>query len=144
LFPPLEFIVYHCKKLLTISRLLFLAAIGWFILSIVLLTLPGTAFPSEDWFDRIWLDKWIHVGLFGMLVLLWCLAWGTWKKPNHPKRAQKYFIAIAGVFTLYGIAMEFVQLYLVANRSFDAGDVVADAVGCAAGALISLRRYTKK
>ena len=45
---------------------------------------------------------------------------------------------------IYGIGMEFVQRYLINNRSFDEGDIVADAVGCALGVFFSRKRFIKK
>ena len=58
------------KRLLAFSP-----GIGWLIICTILLTLPGTSFPKEDWLDKIWFDKWVHIGLFGGMVLLWC--WGV-------------------------------------------------------------------
>ena len=43
----------------------------------------------------------------------------------------------------YGITMEFIQQYFVVNRSFDPGDIVADAIGCIIGYWFSFR-YIKK
>jgi hypothetical protein len=40
--------------------------------------------------------------------------------------------------------MEFVQKYFINNRSFDEGDIIADAAGCTLGVLFSLKRYIKK
>jgi len=51
---------------------------------------------------------------------------------------------MAVIAFLYGIGMEFVQRYLVVNRSFDVGDIIADGVGALAGFLFSSRTYIKK
>jgi VanZ family protein len=100
--------------------------------------LPGSAFPEKDWFDKIWLDKWIHIGLFSILVILWCRIYSI-------KEGEKLslFLYISFSCFLYGIAMEFVQKYLIPNRSFDPGDIVADGIGCAIGLLFALRVYKK-
>ncbi len=45
---------------------------------------------------------------------------------------------------LYGVGMEFVQLYLIPHRAFDAGDIAADAAGAIAGGIFSWGRYIKK
>ncbi|MGZ8557770.1 MAG: hypothetical protein ACXWWC_05535, partial [Chitinophagaceae bacterium] len=50
----------------------FLPAIGWFIISVILLTLPGSAFPDDGWLDKLWLDKWVHVGMFAIMTILFC------------------------------------------------------------------------
>lgn len=51
---------------------------------------------------------------------------------------------IALIWILYGIGMEFVQKHFVPNRSFDAGDILADAIGSLAGFYYSKRTYLKK
>jgi VanZ family protein len=105
------------------------------------LTLPGTAFPQENWLDKIWADKWIHIGMFSIMVFLFC--WAFYKKAPAQK-LQRYFI-IAGLLALsYGIIMEFVQLFFVAHRSFDIGDIIADGIGSLIGTWYSTWRYIKK
>ena len=103
----------------------FLPAVAWFIISIVLLTLPGRDLPKEDWFDDIQIDKFVHVFLFGVLVYLWYLPW----KPAWNKSFLRTALIISFLAFDYGVAMEFVQKYLVPNRSFDGWDIVADGVG---------------
>jgi VanZ family protein len=127
------------QKKLKKGYLALTAAIVFFIISVVLLTLPGTAFPQENWLDKIWADKWIHIGMFSILVTLWCLALRA-----RRNNLRKLFLTIAIVFLGYGIAMEFVQLYFIPFRSFDVGDIAADAIGCALGWLFCTRRYIKK
>ena len=120
----------------------FIPAISWFIISTILLTLPGSAFPKEDWLNKIWFDKWVHIGMFSIMVFLWC--WGTLKNQNEPLKLKKVFLALTIIWLSYGIIMEFVQLYFVKNRSFDTGDIMADAVGCVIGLIYSWSRYIKK
>jgi VanZ family protein len=110
----------------------------WVIAVTIALCLPGSALPKENWFDKIWLDKWIHVLLFSIMVFLWCqyFSKNSWKK-------IRYFVQIAFYFFLYGIAMEFVQKYFIPNRSFDLLDILADTAGCGIGVLIS-SWYIKK
>lgn len=124
--------------------MLFLAAIAWFIISVVLLTLPGTAFPTEDWLDKIYFDKWVHIGMFSIMVVLWCLAWRSLKQNNDAGRLTRAFWTIAILCLVYGIIIEFVQKYFIPFRSFDVTDIAADAVGSLAGVIFSLKRYIKK
>jgi hypothetical protein len=137
------FQIIIAKKILKKSRLSLIAAIGWFIISIVLLTLPGTAFPQENWFDKIWLDKWIHIGMFGLLAALWCIVL-HFLKNSTPEKLKTVFITTGIACLAYGIVMEFVQKFFIPYRSFDVGDIIADAVGSAAGVIYSIRRYIKK
>jgi hypothetical protein len=120
----------------------FIPAITWFIISIILLTLPGSSFPKENWFDKIWLDKWVHIGMFAIMVTLWC--WAMLKIYSLSTRLRTIFIWIALLCLIYGVGMEFVQKFFIKNRSFDVGDIIADAVGCTLGVLFSLGRYIKK
>jgi VanZ family protein len=119
-----------------------LPAIGWLIFTTILLTLPVSAFPKDRWIIKIpMLDKWIHIGLFSIMAVLFC--WGYYKMKFSGK-LKNNFISI-GIYCLaYGIVMEFVQKYFVPNRSFDMGDIVADGAGAAIGVVYSIRRYIKK
>jgi VanZ family protein len=60
------------------------------------------------------------------------------------RKLKTVFVFIALLWLAYGIGMEFVQKYLVSNRSFDTGDIIADAVGCLGGLIYSMKRYIKK
>jgi len=120
------------------NELRILPALTWVIIVTVLLCLPGSALPKENWFDKIWLDKWIHVILFLIMVLLWC----KYLSGSEGKKIR-YFRQVAIYFFLYGIVMEFVQKYFIPNRSFDLKDILADGLGCGIGLLISAR-YIKK
>ncbi len=126
----------------TRNKWLLSSAIGWLALTVILLTLPGSAFPKEDWLSRIWFDKWVHIGLFGILVFLWCGALRD-HYPGH-KKMFRAFLLTGLAALLFGIAMEFVQKYCIPNRSFDTGDILADGAGSFLGAWYGWRRYIKK
>ena len=98
-----------------------------FILSLILLTLPGSAFPKEDFFDSVHLDKWIHICMFGGLVFLWSIPFVQTIFGLGKKRRAVLWLAIIAL--AYGIIMEFVQKYFIPNRSFDVYDIIADGVG---------------
>ncbi|MEP6699839.1 MAG: VanZ family protein [Bacteroidota bacterium] len=119
----------------------FIPPILWVIISTVLLTLPGSAFPTKDWLGKIWFDKWVHIGMFILMVVLWC--WAIHKKYITNAKLKNWFFLI-GLFSLfYGIVMELVQHYLIVNRSFEVGDIIADATGCAIGMVYSRWRFIK-
>lgn len=120
----------------------FIYPVLWLILCSILLVLPGRAFPQENWFDKIWLDKWVHIGLFAVMVFLWCWAYLP-LQPEKPKRWTT-FLFFAVLWLLYGTGMEFVQKYFVANRAFDVGDIIADGVGCYTGLMYCRWQYIKK
>ena len=116
----------------------FIPAIIWLSISTVLLTIPGSVLPQENWLGKIWFDKWVHIGMFAILVWLFC--WAIHKKCSKNIKLTKTFIVIGLLCLGYGIGMEFVQKYFVVNRSFDTGDIVADAVGCTIGFVYSNRK----
>ncbi len=106
----------------------FLPASILFIITFVLLVLPGSDIPKASIFDAIYFDKWVHIGMFGLLTVAWC----------HPflksgAGSKKIFWVVALAAIAYGIAMEFVQKYFAYQRSFDLFDMVADSVGSIVG-----------
>ncbi|MCF3110125.1 VanZ family protein [Niabella sp. CC-SYL272] len=111
------------------------------ILTIVLLTLPGSAFPQEDFFSTIYLDKWIHIGMFSILVLIW--SFWLMKRKGPGQKLFMPFLQICVGALAYGVAMEYVQKWYVPNRSFDTGDIIADGVGAIMGLLAAVYLYKK-
>ncbi len=107
-----------------------------------MLTIPGKAFPKENWLEKIWFDKWVHIGMFAVMVFLWC--WSMLKMDFDKAKLKNVFTLIAIVSLAYGVGMEFVQKHLVINRSFDFGDILADGAGCLAGLIYSRKRYIPK
>jgi VanZ family protein len=106
----------------------------------VLLCIPGKEFPSSTWMSMIWFDKWVHVGLFLVMVILW--SWAiSGKSQGILKRS---FLRIALLSILYGVVMELVQEFFIPNRSFEILDIVTDGIGSLAGYILSTRWFIKK
>jgi VanZ family protein len=105
-------------------------AIGWFLLMNVLFVLPGSTLPKTGWFTDIQLDKWVHIGLFAVLVFLFCSAFNSVSK-------RIWIVLVAAV--AYGFIVEVVQKNWVSNRSFDLYDVLADTAGSIIGLVVCLR-----
>ncbi len=123
------------------NKIYFIPPILWFCFSTTLLTLPGSDLPKEDWLDKIWADKWIHMGMFSIMVFLWCR---TLVKINVSSTKLKMsFLWIAILALAYGISMEFVQQYFIPGRSFEVMDMAADGVGSAIGFFYSSWRFIK-
>src|SRR5688572_19969003 len=102
----------------------FLPGIGWFIIITILFVLPGNEFPEETWFEKIYLDKWIHSLFFFVLLYLFY----TPLRDQESKWLKR--ITICGIF--YGVLIEIIQQYFASGRSFDLIDIVFDAIGCIA------------
>ena len=108
----------------------------WTIAIFILLILPGSSFPSENWFGEIYLDKWIHIILFGGFVFSWSLA-----IKNQPISQQKKTLTkllLTGI--LFGVMMEVVQHFWVRGRCFEVKDILADSFGCLASWFIISKR----
>lgn len=110
----------------------YLPAMGWIVLILFLCTMPGSEIPKISWLDKLHFDKVVHFVLFGGTVIL--LAYGYFKQKGHI--SNRGLLGIVVVVTLYGLAIEYIQKYLVVNRSFDMMDVLADGAGAIMGALI--------
>ena len=132
---------FRKKSELKKSSLGVAVAIGWLLFLTILLCTPGSRLPKLDWSNKIWLDKWAHIFLFFVLVVLWCRVY-LLKKVNTA--LKRIFITILILSVIYGVVMEIIQHFLIPFRSFDYGDMIADAIGSAAGYLASVRRFTKK
>lgn len=109
----------------------------WTIITLGLLCLPGKAIPGLGLFGIKNLDKIAHIGLFGGFVLLWGMyAW-------YQKRSTAvWFYILTGITLLsilIGIAMEYVQVYYIPNRSFDEWDIWADVLGSLLAQFILMR-----
>ncbi|HMO31606.1 MAG TPA: VanZ family protein [Lacibacter sp.] len=98
-------------------------ALLWSALVFLLLAMPSAGIPEERIIKIPQFDKLVHAALFFVLVYLW----GSflWIKKPTLQRSTVYVIALLA--SLYGFAMEYVQLYT--GRDFEWGDMVADAAG---------------
>jgi VanZ family protein len=117
----------------------FIPAFLWFIITFILLTLPGSDLPQSDFFDLIYFDKWVHIGMFSLLTILW-----SYPFLKAGRTDKKIFVLISLCGVLYGVIMEFVQKFFAYERSFDFFDMVADGIGCMVALLLLLllmKRY---
>ena len=111
--------------------------LAWTLLIIILLCIPGSYVPGNGLFGIPNLDKVVHVFLFGFNVLFWGFYY--WSRQFAKPRMKKIVIVITVLTIILGIAMEYVQLNFVPNRSFDGGDIIADIVGAVIGAAWMMR-----
>lgn len=103
----------------------------WTLMIIVLLCIPGNKLPGDGLFGIEHLDKIVHFFLFGFQLIFWGIRIWT-NAINRPRWREKMFFLLV-LILLFGVAMEFVQLYFIPNRSFDGWDIVADSLGALAG-----------
>ncbi len=99
----------------------------WTLLLVILLCIPGSRCQALSLFGWKHLDKFVHIFLFGMNVLFWGWHYGAVSRESNELRKIFLFTTMATI--ALGIALEFVQLYFIPNRSFDGYDIIADAIG---------------
>lgn len=107
-----------------------LPAIIWSVLIFILLIIPGQDFPVKPGIP--YLDKIVHAFLFGVQVFLWC----RYGSRATGRNTWWIFFLIFLLSCIYGIGMEYVQQYWVANRSFELEDIMADIAGSFGGWII--------
>jgi len=121
----------------------FLPAIAWFFLVLVLVCLPGSDLPpSASWMDLVMFDKWVHVGLFGVLGFLFMLP--LFKTSIDRKQKICWFARIAASVSVWGLAVEFIQKYYIPGRSFDLMDWAADSIGAALAFIVAIKFISRK
>ena len=116
----------------------FIPGIAWFFLVTALLCLPGSDIPTpNNWMNKIYIDKWVHVALFGVLAFLFMrpVVLSSWEL----KEKWRYCIKIAIAASLWGLTSEVIQKFYISGRSFDFFDWSSDTLG----AIIALF-YCKK
>jgi VanZ family protein len=121
----------------------FIPAIGWFFLVLILLCLPGQKFPkTDDWLDKIFFDKWVHVGLFAILAFLWMKPFVHSTLPKQIILQTIFKIALS--VSIWGLATEFIQKYFAYHRSFDLWDWAADSAGALLAFIVCKKMLVKK
>ena len=110
---------------------------------VALLSLPGSVFPSQNWMGKIYVDKWVHITLFFILTVSFCLPLRYAKQKIHTSYFVTYIILAALISITVGIIMEYIQKYFIPNRSFELMDIIADSAGSIFGCIFCLRWYKK-
>lgn len=106
----------------------FYPAIGWFLLVLVLVCIPGYDLPQVDnWLIEINYDKFIHVVLFAVLAYLFMLPVVRSGMPVKEKWNWLIKVTIAAI--IWGITTELIQKFFVTGRSFSLSDWAADGLG---------------
>lgn len=101
------------------------------ILILTLMPAPPDA-PHIELFPGA--DKVVHGVMFGALTLVALIDWAR----GRPLRSVRWPICVimASLSSLVGVAVEYLQEAMALGRSFDTGDILADATGAFLVALI--------
>ena len=107
---------------------MFIPGIVWFFLILVLMCLPSADIPDlGSWFDKMYFEKWGHCGMFR--VLTFSFIYPVTKLTLNQKVKRKTALKIAIGACLWGLTTEFIQKFLISERSFDLLDWAADSLG---------------
>lgn len=126
------------KKKVKPKFISFLPALVWLTITFILMVMPASDIPQAPIFNIIYFDKWVHIGMFSILTLLWGY---PFFRSNIASRNLFALITICAI--LYGILMELVQKFFTSDRSFDYFDILADAVGCLLALWFLIWRFKK-
>lgn len=114
----------------------FIPGIAWFFVLLILLCLPGEDLPeTNDWLNKIYFDKWVHTGLFGLLAILFMAP--VFASGLSLKKKLIYVIIIAFAVSLWGLTTEFIQHAFIDGRTFDLFDWMADTCGAISAIFLS-------
>ena len=120
----------------------FLPGISWFFILLVLLCIPGTDLPqAKDWMQKLYLDKWVHTGLFAILSFLFMKPVTTSDISITAK--WRIIILIAIATSLWGLSTEFIQESFVRGRNFEWLDWAADSMGALIALIVNKLRNLK-
>lgn len=99
-------------------------SIGWALLILGLCSMPGRFIPSTSWLEMLSFDKWVHAGIFFVLVSLLNFSVHF----THQNHTLFYIYFLLSV--LYGGALEIMQATVFSERSADWYDMIANSFGC--------------
>jgi VanZ family protein len=120
----------------------FIPGIIWLGVVLGLVMIPGKQLPESEFLFEIDFDKFVHVGIFGLLAVLFC--WPFYKTDTSRKNRIIYFIVIALLTSAVGYCTELMQKYWAEGRSYDLMDWLADSTGALGAFIFSRIVFLKK
>lgn len=103
-------------------------SVTWALIIFVLCATPGRFIPSANWLELLSFDKWVHAGVFFILVSLLGVA---------SKEKTGLFYLYVALSVLYGGALEIMQATVFSERSADWYDMIANTFGCIVALLLN-------
>ena len=112
----------------------------WALLILALCGMPGKDIPHISFLEILAFDKWVHAGIFFVLVLLTMRAIKfNWLRVSHVTTIL-FALAIA---IPYGGLLEIMQGAVFADRSPDLYDFIANSFGAICGSLLYRKLATR-
>lgn len=103
------------------------STILWALLILVLCGIPGRDIPHISFLELLSFDKFVHAGIFFVLVILFIRSNKLQRRAYVRRNAA--FLA-AGISIPYGGLLEIMQGTLFVERSADIYDFIANSFGC--------------
>ena len=103
----------------------------WALAILILCGIPGRDIPHISFLELLSFDKWVHCGIFFVLVLLTIRGFLLQTRFATLKNNAKAITLI--ICVMYGGMLEVMQGTLFEERSADIYDFVANSVGCMMG-----------
>lgn len=115
-----------------------IATISWALVILVLCAIPGRDLANISWLVLLAFDKWVHAGIFFVLILLFLRA-------NVLELQSRVIIARWGLAAAigYGGVLEVMQGALFDERTADVYDFIANTFGAVLG-FVLFERLAKK
>jgi VanZ family protein len=88
--------------------------------------MPSQAIPEFHWFDLVAFDKWVHAGIFFILVIN--LRRSLFLTSSVVSKNALYIVLSASI--LYGGFLELMQFFIFSSRSGEWSDFFANTFGC--------------
>ena len=103
-------------------------AMLWALIILILCGIPGKDIPHISFLELLSFDKFVHAGIFFVLLLLTVRGFKTQGRFIAPRRKAKPYAFILCV--AYGGLLEILQGTVFEGRSADIFDFIANSFGC--------------
>lgn len=117
-------------------------AVLWAVLIFLLCSIPGKDIPGAGWMEVISLDKWVHFGIFAILMIFILHAIRRQYSAESWRFDGRWVWLIAVV--IYGGLTELYQHWMLADRTADVYDFIANTAGAIIGWSIYERYYSSQ
>lgn len=103
---------------------------------------PGKELPEVgDWFGEFSIDKLIHTAIFFGMCFLFLAIVTIYNDKQNIKKKQGMIVLL---FSIWAIATELIQLFLIEGRTGSVIDVLADTVGVLLALLLVRKGLVEK
>lgn len=109
-------------------------ALFWALGIAILCGIPGRDIPHFSFLEMLSFDKWVHAGLFFILLLLFVRGFGFQHRVHILKRYPKTTALVLCI--IYGGVLELLQDAVFEERSADLYDFIANSFGTVMALLV--------